>query len=184
MTQSTWTHIHIVQIGSFLIVDSESRPLLQPSTTSVKNPPNYGHMEPTQSVSVLVPQNEGPMWLVPMRQFTSLGWQEILLPDGARYFVNPTLHVVTDIDLRNAERLDAITTFLDGRGSEVLPPPEWELWLRDASEPTTILIPLKAWVHHGVRMVLSERPSSDPGEVMNKDIDSRSLKIHVLRCLC
>lgn len=114
---------------------------------------------------------------MPMRRFASLGWQEFLLPDGTRYFSNSTLHIVTDVDLRNAERLDAITTFLDGRDTDVLPPPEWESWLRDVSGPTTTtaFVPLRAWVHHGARMVLFERPSSDPGEIMNKYVDSKLL---------
>jgi hypothetical protein len=119
-----------------------------------------------------------------MRRFASLGWQEFLLPDGARYFSNPALHIVTDVDLRNAEKLEVTTAFLDGRDPEVLPPPEWELWLREASKPTTASFMLKAWVHHEARMVLFERPSSDPGEIINKDVDSKLLRVHVRRCLC
>ncbi len=119
-----------------------------------------------------------------MRRFASLGWQEVLLPDGARYFSNPNLHVVTDVDLRNAERVDVITTFLDERDPETLPPPEWELWLRDASESTTASSLIKAWVHHKARMVLFERPSSDLGEIMNKGVDSTLLRVYVRRCLC
>ena len=141
-------------------------------------------MEPTRSVTTLASQNEGSLWSAPVRKFASLGWQEFLLPDGARYFSNSTLHVVTDVDLRNAERLDVIMTFLDGHDTEVLPPPEWELWLRDASEPTTAPFLTKAWVHHMARMVLFERPSSDPGRVINKDVDSESPRVHVRRCLC
>jgi len=162
------------------MIRSELRPLLRPSTTSLKNPPNYGQMEPAQSVSIFVPQTEGPLWPAPMRRFASLGWQEFLLPDGARYFSNTTLHTVTDVDLCNTERLDAITMFLEGRNTDVLPPPEWELWLRDASGPTTTFIPLKAWVHHKARMVLFERPSLDPGEIINKGVDSKLLRVTCL----
>jgi hypothetical protein len=111
-----------------------------------------------------------------MRRFASLGWQEVLLPDGARYFTNPNLRIVTDVDLRNAERLDVITTFLDGCDPETLPQPEWELWLRDARESTSASVLIKAWVYHKARMVFFERPSSDPGEIMNKDVDSKLLK--------
>ena len=120
------------------------------------------------------------MWPVPMRRFASTGWQEIVLPDGSRYFSNSTLHVVTDIDLRNSERLDAVMTFLEGHDMDILPPQGWELWLRDASESTTTFIPAKAWVHHETRVVLFDRPSSDPGEVINKDVDSRPLALHAL----
>jgi hypothetical protein len=113
-----------------------------------------------------------------------LGWQKIPLSDGARYFSNPTLHVVTDVNLRNAEGLDVITSFLDGGDSEVLPPLDWELWLRDASQPTTTSFLLKALVHHVAWMVLFERPSSDLGEIINRDIDSELLRVYVRRCLC
>lgn len=116
-----------------------------------------------------------------MRRFASHGWHEVLLPDGARYFSNPDLRIITDVDLRNAERLDVITTFLDGCEPETLPQPEWELWLRDARESTSAAFLVKAWVHHKARMVLFERPSSDPGEIMNKDIDSKLLRVYVRR---
>lgn len=137
-------------------------------------------------MSIFAPQTEVPLWPVPTRRFASLGWQEFSLPDGALYFSNTTLHTVTDVDLRSAERLDAITTYLEGLDTEVLPPPEWELWLRDAnaSGSMTGFVPIKAWVHHGARMVLSERPSSDPGEIINKGVDSKLLRVHLPRCLC
>ncbi|KAI9466985.1 hypothetical protein BJY52DRAFT_35421 [Lactarius psammicola] len=154
----------------------ESRPLLQPSTAPFKNLPIYGQAEPAQSMSIFAPQNGDHMWPVPMRRFASIGWQEIVLPDGSRYFSNSTLHVVTDIDLRNSERLDAVTAFLEGRDMDILPPQGWELWLRDAGESTTTFIPAKAWVHHGMRMVLFERPSSDPGEVIHKDVDKTDME--------
>ena len=117
------------------------------------------------------------MWIVPTRGFASLGWQEFSLPDGVRYFSNDTLHTVTDVDLSHAERLESVTNFLEGHDTEVLPPPEWELWLREASGSTAAFI--KAWVHHGARMVLLERPSSDPGEIINKGLDSTSLRVHL-----
>ena len=114
---------------------------------------------------------------MPTRRFASLGWQEFSLPDGVRYFSNDTLHTVTDVDLSHAERLESVTTFLEGHDTEVSPPPEWELWLREASGSTADFI--KAWVHHGARMVLFERPSSDPGEIINKGLDSTSLRVHL-----
>ena len=129
-------------------------------------------------MSIFAPQDGDHMWPIPLRRFASIGWQEIVLPDGSSYFSNSALHVVTDIDLRNSEKLDAVTTFLEGRDMDILPPQGWELWLRDAGGSTTTFIPEKAWIHHGTRMVLFERPSSDPGEVMHKDVDSRLLTLH------
>jgi hypothetical protein len=151
---------------------------------SLKNLSNYGQKEPARSVLVPSSQNDdGLSWPVPMRKFASLGWQEVLLPDGARYFSNPNLRIVTDVDLRNAERLDVITTFLDGCDPETLPQPEWELWLRDARESTSASFLIKAWVYHKARMVFFERPSIDPGEIMNKDVDSKLLRVYVRRSL-
>jgi len=111
---------------------------------SLKNLSNYGQKEPARSVLVPASQNDGTLWPVPMRRFASLGWQEVLLPDGAHYFSNPNLRIVTDVDLRNAERLDVVTTILDGRDPETLPQPEWELWLRDAGELTSASFLIKA----------------------------------------
>ena len=106
-----------------------------------------------------------------------------MLPDGSRYFTNSTLHVVTDIDLRNSERLDTVTVFLEGRDTDILPPQGWELWLRDAGVSITSFIPAKAWIHHGTRMVLFERPSSGPGEVIRKDVDSMPSTLYPGQCL-
>jgi hypothetical protein len=167
---------------AFLTIDSESRPLLQPSTTSLKNTLHYGQTDPGPSVPYFVPQDEGSLVPLSARRFSSLGWQEFVLPDGARYFSNPTLHIVTDFDLRDTERLDAMTILLDGSDAEVFPPKGWELWLRDTAEPTTAFLQAKAWVHHGARAVLLERPSSDTGEEMSKDVDSKLLAIHAWGC--
>jgi hypothetical protein len=100
-----------------------------------------------------------------MRRFASLGWQEVLLPDGACYFTNLNLHILTDVNLCNAERLDVITTFLDGCDLETLPQPEWELWLCDARESTLASVLIEAWVYHKARMVFFKCPSSDLGEI-------------------
>jgi hypothetical protein len=150
-------------------------PLLQLSI-SLKNLSDYRQKEPVRSVLVLASQNDRLLWQVPMHRFTSVGWQEVLLPDGACYFTNPNLCIITDVDLCNAERLDVITTFLDGCDPETLPQPEWELWLRDVRELTLASVLIKAWVYHKVWMVFFKCPSSDLGEIMNKDVDSKLLK--------
>jgi hypothetical protein len=167
---------------TFLTIDSESRPLLQPPARSLKNTLHYGQTDPGSSVSLFVPQDEGSLVPLSARRFSSLGWQEYVLPDGARYFSNPTLHIVTDINLRDTERLDAMTMLLDGSDTEVSPPKGWELWFRDTTEPTTTFLQAKAWVHHGARTVLLERPTLGPGEEMSKDVDSKLLTIRVWGC--
>ncbi|KAI9508967.1 hypothetical protein F5148DRAFT_821984 [Russula earlei] len=121
---------------------------------TLENTSTHGQSQPAQSFTILVSQDEGPMLPVQRCRFTNIEWQEFLLPDGTRYFSNPTLHIVADIDLRKTERLDAITRFLDGSETEILPLPGWELWLRDAN-----------------RLVAFEHPGSDLGELMNEDIE-------------
>jgi len=111
-------------------------------------------------------------------------WQEFLLPDGSRYFLDPILNIVTDFDLRNAERLHSVTRFLHGCHTEIPPPPEWGLWLRNASESTTTFIPLMTWVHHEARKVVFERPALDLRGFIYKDIDSKLLEfIHANACV-
>ncbi|KAI9512441.1 hypothetical protein F5148DRAFT_903005 [Russula earlei] len=157
--------------GEFFGYDTgadELRPLPQPHTKAASK---RGQTQPAQSGIVLASQNEA----VPMRQFTIVEWQEFSLPDGTRYYVNPTLHTITVVDLRNTERLDAVTRFLDRRDIEDIPPPEWELWFRDSSESTTAFIPHRAWIHHGSRMVLFERPGLHPG---SKDADKIESEYH------
>ncbi|KAI9512451.1 hypothetical protein F5148DRAFT_1279786 [Russula earlei] len=145
--------------GEFFGYDTgsdELRSFPQPPTTCIDNAPRQ--TQPAQAGIVISSQNEDLAVHVPMGQFTSIDWQECSLPDGTRYYVNPTLHTITDVDLRNTERLNAVTRFLNGRNMEDVPPPEWELWLRDSCESTTVFIPHRTWVHHGSRMVLFERP--------------------------
>jgi len=111
------------------------------------------------------------MGSVPMAQ-----WQEFLLPDGSCYFLNRILNIVTDFDLRDAESLQAVTKYIHGRHTEIPPPPEWGLWLYNASGPNTAFIPLIAWVNHGARKVVFGSPTSlELGGFICKDIDSKLL---------
>ncbi|KAI9509567.1 hypothetical protein F5148DRAFT_742633 [Russula earlei] len=159
--------------GEFIGYDTGTDEFLQPSTSSLENTSNYDQAQPAQSGTTFASQNEDPIGPVPIRRRrnASVEWREYLLPDGTRYFSNLTLNIVTDVDLRDIERLDIVTRFFNGRDVEILIPPEWELWLRNGSESTTEFTPLMAWVHHGSRMVVFARPGSDPRHPMSKDVD-------------
>ncbi|KAI9509554.1 hypothetical protein F5148DRAFT_740835 [Russula earlei] len=146
-------------------------PSPQLSTTCLENASNHGRPGPEQSRTMFGSQYEDHTGRVPMGRLASAGWQEFVLPDGTRYFSNRALNVVADVDLRDAERLTAVTRFLDGDDVETLTQPEWELWLRDSSELTTAFIPRQAWIHHGERMAVFKPTAPDPGELMNEDID-------------
>jgi hypothetical protein len=166
----------------FLTIYSDSSPL-HPTATYLDYSPNYEQVEATASASTFTQQTERPLQPPTIGPFGSKGWQECLLLDGTRYFWNAKFQAVADIDLDKDERLDAITKFLERREIEDLPPQGWELWLRAESGPTTPFIPLKAWVHHRLRKVSPERPSSKPGKVIIESNDSKLRRVYLSRCL-
>ena len=78
------------------------------------------------------------------------------MPDGTVYYMHPTLRVVTDIELRNQKKLDAVTSYFEddeslkrgksaGKGRE--------MWLRDAETKKGRFRPLRMWVDHKARSV-------------------------------
>ncbi|KAI9509562.1 hypothetical protein F5148DRAFT_740940 [Russula earlei] len=146
-------------------------PVLQQPTAYVESTSDHSQTWPAESGAILVSQCDDHVGIVSVHRFASIGWQEHLLLDGTRYFSNATLHVVTDLDLHKSEELDAVTRFLDGPDTEILPPSQWELWLRDGNESRRGFIPVKAWVHHGARMVASKHPGSDLDGHVNEAID-------------
>jgi hypothetical protein len=121
-----------------------------------------------------------------LRGFAKLGWEEFSLPDLTRYFSNPNLRIVTDLDLRKNERLDSITTFLEAQDTQVPPPPEWELWLHEVDGSTTAFTPLKAWIHHGSRKLSHHFPSQQPNEIIDQadnDNIGKLPRIQLTQCL-
>ncbi|KAI9510671.1 hypothetical protein F5148DRAFT_1177674 [Russula earlei] len=153
------------QSGEFIGYDTgdESCTCLPPSTTSIENTANHGQTHPPRSYTIPASQYEDPVGHARKPRFNDFEWQEFVLPDDTRYFSHSTLDIITDVDLRNAERLDAVTGFLNQRDAEILPPPEWELWLRDPDVSTTGFTMHIAWIHHGERMVVFKHPASDSG---------------------
>jgi hypothetical protein len=151
---------------TFLTIHSEPNPPPQLSTL------NYGQTKPARPASIVLSQTENTLWLPTMRPFANKGWKEFRLPDHTRYFSNPKLQVVTDIDLSNTKKLEIIVAFLERSGTEIRSPPECELWLREPSGPTTVFTPLKAWIDHGTRSVTHERLSSNPGYDIYDGVDT------------
>jgi len=171
---------YVNQIYSiFPNINSERSPLLRLSRTSHQDTPIHISKGPAQFSMVSSPKNEGATGSVWMAQ-----WKEFLLPDGSRYFLDPILNIVTNYDLRDTERLHDVTRFINECLTKAPPPPEWELWLHNASGSTTAFIPLMAWVHHGARAVMFKRPASDLMEFICKDIDSELLGfMHANACV-
>lgn len=111
-------------------------------------------------IDVTVPPTDGVAWPTLAHSFKSLGWSEHILPDSAVYYSNAELRVVTDIDLRNAKKLDFVMGYFDKkRADEPIPAPEgWELWLREAGagKASFDLALLKNWVNHKAKILMSE----------------------------
>lgn len=60
-----------------------------------------------------------------------LGWLEYHLPDGSFYYVHPTKHVTTDVNLRNEETLQEVDELLKLAGILGVGGSMGEVWLRD-----------------------------------------------------
>lgn len=113
------------------------------------------------------------MWAIPVaapaqaseRTLTphGLGWAEFHLPDSSSYFVHPARRIVTDVDLRNARHLADIVAFLDraDMADVALPPAEqgeWEIWLRNGAKSRKDFAPVRNWVDHKTRVLLTTPP--------------------------
>jgi hypothetical protein len=143
--------------------------------------PNDTQTGTTQQAPTFDPQTGDSPQPPLMCGFADLGWQERSLPDSTRYFSHTERQIVTDIDLGNADSLQSITTFLDSGYTEIRPPPDWELWLRESSELTAVFAPRKSWIHHGARKLSHDCPSSKPKEAINKPDDGTFVRFHLTR---
>ncbi|KAI0337961.1 hypothetical protein BDW22DRAFT_1338908 [Trametopsis cervina] len=120
-------------------------------------------------VDITVHQSRGIIWPSIDRSFRSLGWAEHVLPDSSLYYSNRDLRVTTEVDLRNAKKLDGITDYLDKKRphESALPPPGWELWIRDNSKLAFDFIPIRSWISHQDRILTLEPPTSPAGEIVS-----------------
>ncbi|KAI0940341.1 hypothetical protein AcV5_001475 [Taiwanofungus camphoratus] len=98
----------------------------------------------------------------------TLGWTEHVLPDSSFYYAHAGMRVSTDIDLRNAKKLDRVTEYLEKKLPEeiALPPQGWELWLRDAGTTRHDFKPLRNWVNHKARTLSFDPPPTLSGEAL------------------
>lgn len=150
---------------------SETRPLLGHSSSTIV--PEYGknpEREPDHPVTIYFQQGNSSIWPTPARNFEYFGWKEITLPDSSFYYVQPDLHITTDVDMRNYVKMEAVTAYLgmndsDREGGSILPPEGWELWLKDAALAKDEFKPGRAWVNHSKRIVSLEKPVVEGSEV-------------------
>jgi hypothetical protein len=93
----------------------------------------------------------------------TLGWRHIILPDNTVYFVHSGMRLTTDVDLRVAKKLEAMTTYLQHSqpAEDVLPPEGWELWLADASKTKNDFTPVRSWINHAEKILSFDFPPRD-----------------------
>ena len=86
------------------------------------------------------------------------------------YYTYPSMHVITDADLRDKRKLKAVMKYIKKELPQQMssPPPEgWELWLRDVGNTRYGFAPVHNWVNHRARTV-----SFDPPERFGTDTNS------------
>ena len=98
------------------------------------------------------------MWPTPKPQHVdplASGWSEYILPNSSYYYFNLRTYpvpVVTDVDLRNIHKLEAITTHLE-RGLQWNSGKGGECWIRDTAAMKDGFEPWMRWVNHDERNV-------------------------------
>lgn len=157
-----------LQLNPIPFVTSERLPLLPRSMdyNHASTSKSGSHADPSQSVAIVFPTAHAMAWPTAAQSIRSLGWTEYLLPDSSFYYANAGMRVITDIDLRNTKKLEAITEYLDRKLPEEvsLPPVGWELWLRDAGSQKNNFAPLRNWVNHKAKILSFDPPPSPSGE--------------------
>lgn len=64
------------------------------------------------------------MWPLPPQTFPTLGWTEHVLPSSAYYYSHAATRTVTDLDLRDNKKLDALTQYISSKRSPKSSPVE------------------------------------------------------------
>ncbi|TCD65970.1 hypothetical protein EIP91_001962 [Steccherinum ochraceum] len=116
--------------------------------------------QPSTSKAAVSFPSARAFWPTAAQSFHALGWSEILLPDSSVYYVNRSMRVTVDVDLRNSKKLEAVTEYLDRKLPEevALPPLGWELWLKEADETKKGFVPVRNWVNHEARSLSFKPP--------------------------
>jgi hypothetical protein len=143
----------------------ETRPLLSRPGSLRKNyvQPNVSSIWPAQS------SGSGP-------RLHDLGWIEYQLPDGTIYYVHPTRHVTTDVDLRVDKVLDIVTAYLEQQKDGNVPQ-GMELWVREGQAQRLkstqgVLVLVRCWVDHMKRVVQFDHVNEASGSAKGKNVEA------------
>ncbi|KAF7798394.1 hypothetical protein EIP86_009615 [Pleurotus ostreatoroseus] len=142
--------------------DTDERlPLLRRMPT-----PSVPTVEPTQAST-----SNGIMWPSVHRKFEAHGWSQHILPDSTVYFFHSEMRVATDIDLRNDKKVETVMLYLTSKpkAGPVLPPPGWELWLRDAGKGRYDFTPIRGFISHDERVLTFDMPHTSDVSGLSED---------------
>ncbi|EED79287.1 predicted protein [Postia placenta Mad-698-R] len=157
-----------------LIGTSERQPLLQRSSTASLGGNGKVNAYNDASSRAAIPFPTGSISPEPASTYSieNVGWKEHALPDSTSYYVHSSLRVVTDIDLRNAQKLRAIMEYLKRFPSEVATPPQgWELWIRETGKTKKDFKLIKNWVNHKARILSFDPPPTISGDSLPDQIN-------------
>ncbi|PCH40711.1 hypothetical protein WOLCODRAFT_136952 [Wolfiporia cocos MD-104 SS10] len=106
------------------------------------------------------------------RVIESLGWQQHSLPDSSFYYAHPELRIVTDLDLRDLLKMQAVTAYVEKtlRKEVMMPFPDWELWLREDESSQVGFQAIKLWVNHRTRLLAFDPPPTITGNSLPDNI--------------
>lgn len=162
------------ELHSVLIETSERQPLLQRSSTASLGGNGKVNAYNDASSRAAIPFPTGSISPEPASTYSieNVGWKEHALPDSTSYYVHSSLRVVTDIDLRNAQKLRAIMEYLKRLPSEVATPPQgWELWIRETGKTKKDFKLIKNWVNHKARILSFDPPPTISGDSLPDQIN-------------
>ncbi|GJJ06888.1 hypothetical protein Clacol_001084 [Clathrus columnatus] len=66
------------------------------------------------------PHESSTVWPLPPQTFPTLGWTEHVLPSSAYYYSHAATRTVTDLDLRDNKKLNALTQYISSKRSPKL----------------------------------------------------------------
>lgn len=152
----------------------ERQPLLQRSSTASLggNGKVNAYNDASSRAAIPFPTGSISPELASTYSIENVGWKEHALPDSTSYYVHSSICVVTDIDLRNAQKLRAIMEYLKRFPSEVATPPQgWELWIRETGKTKKDFKLIKNWVNHKARILSFDPPPTISGDSLPDQIN-------------
>ncbi|KAF8889835.1 hypothetical protein BD779DRAFT_304942 [Infundibulicybe gibba] len=105
-------------------------------------------------------------------QNTAKQWRKCVLPDRNLYYIHNTRRVVTDVDLRDGNTLDAVMAYLKSRNDGALAARDRELWLQNTGSHERGFIPLGCLIDHKKRSATFDTLPEASGDGGDDELDA------------